>query len=273
VHARAKVGGDKEIDRSYAAVRVIGAALPSGGILISESDAVHYMTGCVFGVKMSNVSCRNCGRPHLDADWFSVHAHRTHLCGWCGHYFKDGSASIGNPIYGIRESCGIKAPFLEGSPRKLALKQDDYPGGIQIWGSSPALMWASSAPERKGIHVHAFKTNEGAPEVDETFSSVTVDDMKLDPQMVRVLMAQRTLPWLRTRIAAISCSTCHAAVFDDGPLAFTPRGVYDCWKCGARFGGGGRIRNIVGNPLLGTLALLAKNAPRPQQHHELELFL
>src|SRR4051812_34218565 len=101
---------------------VIGTTVPREGILVTESDAVHYMTGCVFGVKMKHIKCSNCGRPHLDADWFSVHAHRIHLCGCCGHYFRDMSASIGNPIFGIRKACGIKATLLKNSLERLALR-------------------------------------------------------------------------------------------------------------------------------------------------------
>jgi hypothetical protein len=271
VHARPEADAAKEIDFSYAAVKIVGSIVPESGILISEADAVHFMTSSVFGVKMSHIVCAHCCHPHLDADWFSTHAHSRHLCSACGRYFKDLQSSVGNPICGVREACGAKAPQLKNAPEKLVIQQSDYPGGIQIWGSSPALLWTSPTAESKGIHVHAFKTIEGLPAIDETFLAVVIDGVKLDPQQVRVLMAQRTLLSLRNRVAAIDCPECAAPVFESGLLAFTPQMTHTCPKCYARFTAKGRLRKTIGNPLPGVLPLLAKSAPRAPQHHELTL--
>jgi transposase-like protein len=271
VHARPEANAAKEIDFSYAAVKIVGSIAPEGGILISEADAVHFMTSSVLGVKMSHIVCAHCGHPHLDADWFSTHAHSRHLCSACGRYFKDLRSSVGNPICGVQEACGVKAPQLKNAPEKLAIQQSDYPGGIQIWGSSPALLWTSPTAESKGIHVHAFETKKGPPAIDETFSAVVIDGVKLDPQQVRVLMAQRTLLSLRNRVAAIDCPECAAPVFESGFLAFTPQTTHTCLKCSARFTAKGRLRKTIANPLPGILPLLAKNAPRAPQLHELTL--
>lgn len=271
VHARPRAEAAKEIDNSFAAVRIVGSTVPEGGILISEADAVHFMTSAVFGVRMSHIVCAHCGYPHLDADWFSTHAHSRHLCSACGRYFKDLRASVGNPICGVRKACGVKASRLQNAPQKLAIKQSDYPGGIQIWGSSPALLWTSRTAESKGIHVHAFKTKKGPPAIDETYSVVVIDGVKLDPQQVRVLMAQRTLLSLRHRVAAIDCPKCGTPVFENGLLAFTPQVTHSCAKCGVRFAAKGRYRKTIGNPLLGILSLLAQTAQRAPQHHELML--
>lgn len=271
VHARPMVGAAKEIDGSFAAVRIVGSSVPEGGALISEDDAVHFMTSSVFGVKMTNIACVHCGHPHLDADWFSTHAHSRHLCGACGRYFRDLRPSVGNPICGVRQACGVKAPRLKNAPEKLAIKQSDYPGGIQVWGSSPALLWTSRTAENRGIHVHAFKTHKGPPAIDETYSAVVIDGVKLDPQQVRVLMAQRTLLSLRGRVAAIDCPECATPIFENGLLAFTPQITHTCPKCGACFAAKGRYRKTIGNPVLGVLPVLAKTAPRAPQNHELVL--
>jgi hypothetical protein len=271
VHARPEADAAKEIDFSFAVVKIVGSIVPEGGILISEADAVHFMTSSVFDVKMSHIVCAHCGHPHLDADWFSTHAHSRHLCGACGRYFKDMRASVGNPICGVREACGVKAPRLKNAPEKLAIEQSGYPGGIQIWGSSPALLWTSPTAESKGIHVHAFKTKKGPPAIDETFSAVVIDGVTLDPQQVRVLMAQRTLLSLRDRVAAIDCPECAAPVFENGHLAFMPQITHTCTKCGSCFSAKGRLRKTIGNPLLGILPLLAQSAPRAPQNHRLTL--
>jgi predicted nucleic acid-binding Zn-ribbon protein len=220
---------------------------------------------------MRHISCPHCGNPHLDADWFSTHAHSRHLCGACGRYFKDQRASVGNPICGVRQACGVNVPRLKNAPDKLAIKQTDYPGGIQIWGSSPALLWTGQTPERRGVHVHAFKADEGPPEIDETYSTVVIDGIKLIPQMVRILMAQRVLLSLRDRIVAINCPDCSFSVFEDGQFAFTPQMTHNCAKCGSRFSAKGRLRKTIGNPLLGILQLLARAAPRAPQNHQLTL--
>jgi hypothetical protein len=271
VHARPRAHAAKEIDHSFAGVRIVGSSVPESGILISEGDAIHFMTSSVFGVKMSHIACTHCGHPHLDGDWFSTHPHSRHLCSACGRYFKDSRASVGNPICGIRKACGVEAPRLKNAPKKLAIKQSDYPGGIQIWGSSPALLWTGRNAESKGIHVHAFKTQMGLPAIDETYSAVVIDGVKLDPKQVRVLMAQRTLLSLRNRVAAINCPKCAAPIFENGLLAFTPQMTHACPKCGARFAANGRYRKSIGNPLLGILPVLAKSAPRAPQNHELML--
>jgi len=44
------------------------------GILISGVDAIYYMVSSVLEREMKQVVCTHCGHPHLDRDWFSVHA-------------------------------------------------------------------------------------------------------------------------------------------------------------------------------------------------------
>lgn len=57
VHARRDSDGDKHIDTTYRAVRLIGHQLPTEGLLISEIDAVYYMVSSVFGFDMRDVRC------------------------------------------------------------------------------------------------------------------------------------------------------------------------------------------------------------------------
>jgi len=78
---------------------------------------------------MRYVTCNYCGEPHLDRDWFSVHPHRRHLCAGCGRLFRDAETSVGNPIAGVREACGIEKQEFVQAPEKLDIKQEDFPGG------------------------------------------------------------------------------------------------------------------------------------------------
>jgi hypothetical protein len=221
---------------------------------------------------MRFVICTHCRRPHLDKDWFSVHPHRRHLCAGCGKHFHDRTRGIGNPIIGVREACGAAEQRVVLATENLNIKQSDYPGGIQIWGSSPAFLWTQPKHEAEGIHVHAFVTESlGEPTVDETFAEVVIDGVRLDPVMVRVLMAQNVLPMLKDRVRSMTCPACGHSQFDMGEAAYVPSPIHACSECGHEFASRGKKRNAVANPLSAVLATLARLAPRPPQQHRIDL--
>jgi hypothetical protein len=272
VHARPATDSSKEIDCTYRAVRIVSKRLHSDGILVSELDAIYYMVSSVFGYEMRYVTCSYCGEPHLDRDWFSVHPHRRHLCAGCGRHFRDTEASVGNPIAGIRDACGVDKQKPTMSARKIDLSQAEFMGGIQLWGSNPAFLWTSRRPEEEGIHVHAFRdVGEPQPKVDETYGEVVIDGVRLDPVMVRVLMAQSALPSIVSRVMPLDCPSCGHAKLALGESAFTPIVIHTCEECGHEFSARGKLRKVIANPLVRILSLLAKNAPREPQHHDLGL--
>ena len=271
VHARATMNAEKEKDRTFRAVRILSDRLPKEGILISELDAIYYMVTSVFGYKMKHITCSFCGYCHLDKDWFSVHPHSRHLCAGCGKHFRDTERAIGNPILGVRNTCGIKNQKSKLSKRKLHLKQADFPGGIQIWGSNLAFLWTSDRIEEKGIHVHAFSENEDHPHYDDTYSEVTIDGVKLDPTMVRILMAQMALPSIKGRVLSFDCPSCCQPQFNIGELAFTPIAIHSCTSCGHQFSIQGRLRKTIANPLCSILESLVGNAAREPQKYDLDL--
>ena len=267
VHARKDADGDKAIDRTYRGVRLIGGQLPSDGLLISEIDAVYYMVSSVFGFDTRHVRCTFCGYPHLDKDWFSIHPHRRHLCAGCGKHFSDAISGIGNPIRATQELLGLRPPKSTEARQTLSLRQLDYPGGIQIWGSNPAIIWSSEKPEEEGIHVHAYKRDGEPANPDDTFSAVEIDGVRLDPVMVRTLMAQNSLPHLENRVVPLKCDCCGAMEFSAGEQAFAPVAGRPCSNCGGHLSGPTRLRGTIGNPLIATLERLAGTAPRPPQKH------
>jgi hypothetical protein len=271
VHARPTPSAKKEMDCTFRGVRILSKCLPSNGILISELDAIYYMVTSIFGFEMKYVTCSYCGYPHLDRDWFSVHPHRRHLCAGCGKNFSDARVAVGNPILGVRAACGIKTQLSRLSKKKLDIAQSEFPGGIQIWGSNPAFLWTSDRTEEEGIHVHAFRGSNDQPDLDETYGQVIIDGIKLDRLMVRVLMAQNTLPSLKNRVLPIACPSCGKAHLSVGEFAFTPIATHRCTRCDHQFAAPGRLRKTITNPLPGILARLAEIAPRKPQQHELEL--
>jgi hypothetical protein len=272
VHTRVKPDEKKDTDWTYRAVRLIGKGLPDQGAVVTEIDAIYYMVSSVFGFTMSYVPCAHCGWPHLDKDWFSVNPHRRHLCNGCGKLFYDQVTGIGNPIIGIREACGFDEHKVVPAAETLDIKQSEYPGGIQIWGSNPAFLWTAERPEEEGIHVHAFKKEgQTEPDKDETYREVTIDGIKLDPAMVRILMAQNVMPCLKGRVRSMDCPNCGHPGFDAGEAAYVPAAMHTCSECGCQFPTTGRTRNVVVNPLPSILAELAKLAPRSPQQHQLIL--
>jgi predicted nucleic acid-binding Zn-ribbon protein len=271
VHARPANGGSKSIDQSYRRLRVIGKHLEEPGIVISELEAIYYMASSVFEYPMSRIACTFCGHLHLDKDFFSVHPHRRHLCANCGRHFQDFQKGIGNPICGIREACQVSSKPPISPDRPLNIRQENYPGGIQIWGTNPSFLWTGEASEEDGIHVHAFSELGASATIDETYSKVTIDGVTLNPVMVRVLMAQKALPSLKGRVTSLSCPACGNDQFDYSPAAHTPRAVRPCSICSKEIKSSGSIRNVVSNPLVGILDRLAVAAPRAVQKHELDL--
>ena len=263
VHARSATGGMKDIDHTYRKLRIpIAADLLSDGWLdVDEIDAINYMVTSVFGLEMIAVSCTHCGFPHLDRDWFSVHAHRRHQCHGCGKQFSDSIIGIGNPIVSIRHLLGARKAREVPAPRKASIRQQDYPGGIQIWGSNPAIVWTSDSAEETGIHLHGFALNDGdVPTLDDTFEEVVVDGVKLNAVEVRTYMAQSAMPHLEGRVVELSCPRCRLDHFDHGDLAFTPHVEHDCGQCGEVFRAKTQTKKTIGNPFVGVRRALSAKA-------------
>jgi hypothetical protein len=271
VHARLRPKGDKEMDCTYRAVRLMSHRLPKDGVLVSEIDAIYYMISSVFGFQMRYVTCSYCDWPHLDKDWFSVHPHRRHLCAGCGKHFSDSQSGVGNPIIGVRDACGIGRQEIRPSKRILEIKQGDYPNGIQIWGSNAAFLWTRACAEDEGIHVHVFGEDPNKPVFDETYGQVIIDGIELDATTVRVLMVQSALPSLKGRVRSAACPSCGESQFSDGEGAFTPADTHICVQCGTQFRVRSRFRKSILNPLPGILERLAEKAPREPQRHSLDL--
>jgi hypothetical protein len=157
------------------------------------------------------------------------------------------------------------------SDRNLDIKQADFPGGIQIWGSNPAFLWTSDRPEEEGIHVHAYRGPSEIPDLGETYGKVTIDGIKLEPSMGRTLMVQSALPSIEGQVRSVCCPSCGEAHFSTGGPAFTPLSTHTCKRCGHEFAARERLRKSIGNPLSSIFVALAEKAPRGRQHHDLGL--
>jgi transposase-like protein len=255
VHARKASEGSKEIDATFDAVTITYARdlIEKAKATITGDVAVNYYISRFLNRPIEHLFCTHCGEIHLDAGYFAVKPHRQHLCHACGRHFRVETRAVSNPIALVREKCGLpKEPPSPVRPnRPLQISQADYPGGLQIWASNPALVWTSAKAEEEGIHVHGFAA-DGQIAFDETFSSVTIDDIELDEQHVKYFMAQSALDYLRNKITSLTCPKCNNLHLDQGDRAFEPHAEHECESCGEFFGTPGRRRLVVSNPFVAT---------------------
>ncbi len=274
VHARHVIDGGKDIDKTFRRLRIpyTQDLLSGEWFTVDEIDAINYMVSGVFGFETIEVNCMHCGFPHLDRDWFAVHSHRRHQCHGCGRQFSDTVNGVGNPLAQLRHHLEMSARREAKAKASIKLSQVDYPGGIQIWGSNPAIVWTSDKPEETGIHVHGLdQEGQEYPPVDDTYAEVIIDGIELDPAQVRHYMAQSAMPHLEGRFIALNCPKCGEPHFDQGADAFTPHIDHCCQRCGTIFQARQQIKKTIGNPFVAVRTLLASKTSRALRHDRLGL--
>ncbi|MEL7200388.1 MAG: hypothetical protein AAGK25_02190 [Pseudomonadota bacterium] len=253
VHARSESSVAKEIDKTFDAVSMTARTdlFQEGPITITQETAVAYYVSRFLGHEIKHLFCVKCGTLHLDAGYFATHPHKKHLCHACGNFFHDSEKSISNPIMYFR---ALSPAFqterkLVKSEKVFEAAQSDYPGGIQIWASNPALIWTAERAEEQGIHIHAFVDHDD-PVVDDTFGKVVIDGLELDYLQVAQLMAQQTLPHLQSKVVSLSCPKCHRPHFDKGAAGVNPKKQHTCEFCDASFENPGKRKLVVSNPII-----------------------
>ena len=268
VHVRNEKGGPKVIDKTYRQVNLSDGETTHE---ISELDAIYFMVSSVFNYDVHFITCTRCQYPHLDKDWFSVHPHKVHLCSGCGRSFHDNKIAIGNPVATIKNLPIAAKPKFIKAQKKLNISQEEFEGGIQIWGSNPAILWTSDKAQETGIHVHGFRKGDDSPSLDDTYSEVIIDGIELDGEQIRIYMAQRSLPHIEGRIKSITCQNCKHEQFDTDKLAFSPTVNKHCNNCGEKISPEGRLRKVIANPVIARLEKIAQVTSRPLQTHDLKL--
>ena len=260
VHARHKPGKRKVIDHTYDAVEltVPKDLFSEGTVLITGETAVAYYLSRFLNRQIVHIFCPYCDTPHLDSDWFSVKPHRVHLCHGCNRLFRERVKRVSNPLEAVRHKlgdhdAGRKTVRAKGG---LDIRQSDYPFGLQIWASNPALLWTSKRGEEEGIHVHGWERPTDDPQLDGTFNKVRIDGVDLDETQLRHFMAQNALIYLRGKVKALHCPQCDAVKFDQGDAAFRPHKEHECDECGHKFETVGSPRLVVSNPFVETIAAL-----------------
>lgn len=258
VHARMKTGGVKVIDDTFDVVHVQFSDLSSSFVINSE-DARSYNIGTILKKRLKYLRCPNCGAVHSDTGCYSVIYHQRHQCQECGQEFDDTEPSISNPIMLLKELLGDTKQdrrVVDPTDRNLVLSQFELLGGVQIWGSNPAMLWTSKKLEESGVHIHGFRKQGLLPSVDETFSFVSIDGIVLDAEMVRYFMAQQALPYLKPYLCSLNCPVCGTSHFDQFDMATTPHSIHMCKTCHTKFESPNERPLSISNPFLSIRELL-----------------
>lgn len=268
VHARKKIGEDKQIDKTF---RYVHVKHGDQSVDFDYLAAIAYLSSNMLQKEMNYIVCPKCGFAHLDKDWFSVNPHKKHLCNCCGRIFVHPAPNIGNPLIKAKEIFGDTQIYrnIVKPHRKLEILQRDFPYGISFWGSNSALLWTSSKDEEYGIHVHAYAENNIRPTIDETYDDVVIDGVSLDIEMVRMYMAQKSLPYLSNRVRVLKCPKCGKSHFDEMEKSYTPHTEHRCKHCEEHFK---THMRLIGNPMEEIINELQRYTTLPLQRYNITDF-
>lgn len=179
VHCRKHPEGKKDIDATFPAI-VLHTPDPLKtyyeAIHVSQPAALAYLISKEMELTIETLKCKYCGTPHCDLGFFAQTPHKKHLCGNCGQMFQATQyLSISNPLVEVAKGWEENERVLEEATGHLDIISSHYPGGVEIWTTTPAILWRMNRPEIiNGIHVHCY-LDAHRRAVDETFSTITLD--------------------------------------------------------------------------------------------------
>lgn len=245
VHARKSSTAEKDIDQSFDEVTFRDRA--SGrDIRIDQEAAVGFMISQIFGLQMQHVICSNCGEDIFLGRQAAANPSRNHGCPSCSTVNTTDDEVIANPLISLRDGYSSKIdPAVVLPERLLSLRWDQFPGGIDIWGSNQAIIWTARKPEEEGLHIHWY-ASDGTMLQDDTFDTVTIGATEIDVTAARLWMAQREIYQLRAAVRSINCEECGTPICSKGVQARTPSKDHSCPKCAHVTSSGSPI---IANPM------------------------
>lgn len=197
VHARKTAGGHKVIDKTFPCITLSfleSLGLSTMKMHVTPPSAVAWLDATERGVEMDVCRCTFCHVPHLDLGYFAQNPHKRHLCGNCGREFWAKTRNISNPLSLLSQALEKHPRSKVESSESLDIFSRDFPGGLEIYPSTPAILWTSPKPEQTGIHVHAWDA-QGKRVIDETYGAVTLDGNALSREaLLMPLLHQYTRP-------------------------------------------------------------------------------
>lgn len=253
VHARLSDIAKKSIDATYDTVEV---EWRGNSFVIDERAAVHFTMASIFDIEIISLACCCCQQDIVSTGLNAVIPQHHHSCQGCGHINSTNRACVINPIVALKNKIGDPQIKRQATlpNRSIILDVERFPGGIQIWGSNPSIIWTARRLEESAIHVHAYNVN-GKRIIDNTYSTVIMDGQSLDIEMIRVLQIQQAVPNLINTITTVCCPNCDVAQFDQGIDAIVAHTARTCNHCKKSF----VHQAVISNPALDILRTLQKN--------------
>ena len=162
-------------------------------IQVTPPAAFEFVRSLEEGLKMSCITCKKCGYPHLDLGSFATTPHAKHFCGNCGNdsIWSEGKI-VSTPLKPLHDQFNNSNTYIQPD-RSIVL--DEYPDKqFEIWSSTPAVVWTANRPQEKGVHVHIYERDIGGRRiVDNTFGEVIYKGVPLDRKVLWKLMTGNTL--------------------------------------------------------------------------------
>ena len=228
VHRRPRAGETKDIDESFDIVTIVHG---DESLVIEGTAAVAFSISELSGQVVTPLTCPHCGKVHIDELQFATSPHIKHLCNSCGRNFRDKSPSISNPLADAYEALGLKRPAQpQDVHRPLELQRDDW-AAISLFPANAAIVSTMTRPEELGVHVHAWDSS-GQMQIDETYSPVTLDGVRIDPGLLQTLAVQVALAH-GAPIEAHDCESCGTSIVSPYEGWIRPVTSHTCPKCGA----------------------------------------
>lgn len=245
VHARKSPKAEKDIDQSFDEV-TFRDQTTGRDIRIDQDAAVGFMISQILGLRMRHVICANCGEDIFLGRQSAARPSTSHRCPSCSTVNATDAEAIANPLISLREGYSSKIdPAVVLPQRPLSLQWDQFPGGIDIWGSNQAIIWTALKPEEEGLHIHWY-ASDGTMLQDDTFDTVTIGATEINVTAARLWMAQREIHQLRAAVRSINCEECGTPICDYGFQARTPSKNHKCPKCAHVTSS---VSSIIANPM------------------------
>ncbi len=231
VHARRAGEERKSIDKSFDSLDVVRA---DERRTLTYEQVWSYRAAHDAGIPQETKRCRECGDSTAFDDLLSQRVRRK--CRKCSGMLDGDPIAFANPVV------SLQAEFALGTtrscvlaPGRIEIAPDTFPGGFDIWGTSPAVLWTASRPEESGAHVHGYDSDGRSRLVDQTFGVLVVNGQTISNEALRLWQDQTGFngvlrPFLRT----VRCPRCHRALLDKGWKAFIPHREFQC-RCGFLF--------------------------------------
>ena len=237
VHARKRLGIAKCIDYTFDLVILELSSYGMGFREVANNMMLSYFIAENLGHKIKSLKCPHCGHPHLDEGELNTKPHSHHLCLNCNRDFHDIEESVSNPLMEIRQTMIHRRPEppVAAVNREVDILKDEYPGGIEMYGTHKALIWTSTVPQESGIHLHCYAEGGKNRLVDDTYGIVDLNGVRLNPTETQLLQAQLISSYLRPFVKTVYCPKCHSPQKDIHDRACTPHVNFTCENCNHSF--------------------------------------